>query len=110
LTTTATARPRSDQQRAFSAQIALARETGKPLMIHTRAAEDDTLAQLAAEAQGLSVVLHCFSMPERLDECLERGYEISFAGTSPTKVPRIWPRRRGWCLTSGCWWRPTLPT
>jgi TatD DNase family protein len=72
--------PRADQQRAFAAQIALARETGKPLVIHTRAADAQTLAQLAAEAQGLSVVLHCFSMPDRLRECLDRGYAISFAG------------------------------
>jgi TatD DNase family protein len=72
--------PREDQQRAFSAQIELARRTGKPLVIHTRAAEQDTLAQLAAEAEGVSVVMHCFSMAERLGECLERGYAISFAG------------------------------
>jgi TatD DNase family protein len=72
--------PRADQERAFSAQIALARETGKPLVIHSRAAEQDTLDQLAAEAEGVSVVMHCFSMPQRLDECLERGYAISFAG------------------------------
>jgi TatD DNase family protein len=72
--------PRSDQERAFAAQIALARETNKPLVIHTRAAEDATLAQLASEAGGCSVVIHCFSMPSRLEECLERGYAISFAG------------------------------
>jgi TatD DNase family protein len=72
--------PREDQQRAFAAQIQLARETGKPLVIHTRAAEQETLDQLAAEADGVSVVMHCFSMPERLQECLERGYAISFAG------------------------------
>jgi len=72
--------PREDQQRAFAAQIALARETGKPLVIHSRAAEDETLAQLAGEADGVSVVLHCFSMPGRLSECLERGYAISLAG------------------------------
>ena len=72
--------PRPDQERAFAAQIALARETGKPLVIHTRAAADETLAQLAAEAQGVSVVMHCFSMPERMEECLDRGYAISFAG------------------------------
>jgi TatD DNase family protein len=72
--------PRADQQRAFAAQIALARETGKPLVIHTRAAEGQTLAQLADEAEGLSVALHCFSMPDRLADCLERGYAISFAG------------------------------
>jgi TatD DNase family protein len=72
--------PRADQERAFAAQIALARETDKPLVIHTRAADEETLAQLAAEAEGVSVVLHCFSMPDRLEECLARGYAISFAG------------------------------
>jgi TatD DNase family protein len=72
--------PRSDQERAFSAQIELARELGKPLVIHSRAAEQDTLAQLAAEAEGVSIVMHCFSMPAQLDECLGRGYAISFAG------------------------------
>jgi len=72
--------PRADQERAFSAQIELARESGKPLVIHTRAAERETLAQLAAEADGVAVVLHCFSMPQELDECLARGYEISLAG------------------------------
>jgi TatD DNase family protein len=72
--------PRADQGRAFAAQIALARETAKPLTIHTRAADDETLDQLASEAEGLGVVIHCFSMPARLEECLERGYAISFAG------------------------------
>jgi TatD DNase family protein len=72
--------PRADQERAFAFQIALARDVGKPLVIHTRAADEETLAQLAREADGVSIVLHCFSMPDRLDECLERGYAISFAG------------------------------
>ncbi|TMK25105.1 MAG: TatD family deoxyribonuclease [Actinobacteria bacterium] len=72
--------PRADQERAFAAQIELARETGKPLIIHTRAAERETLDQLAGEAAQVSVVMHCFSMPRQLGECLERGYAISFAG------------------------------
>jgi len=71
---------REDQQRAFAGQIQLARETGKPLVIHSRAADEDTLAQLAAEADGVSVVIHCFSMPDRLEECVQRGYVVSFAG------------------------------
>ena len=75
-----TAPPAPDQERAFAAQIELARETGKPLVIHSRAAEQQTLDQLAAEADGVSVVMHCFSMPERLAECVRRGYAISFAG------------------------------
>jgi TatD DNase family protein len=72
--------PRPDQERAFRAHIDVAREFGKPLVIHTRAADDDTIATLAEHAAGLAVVLHCFSMPDRLDECLDHGWWISFAG------------------------------
>lgn len=73
--------PPADQGRAFSAQIGLARETGKPLVIHTRSADQETLDQLGAEARDdVRVILHCFSMPDRLDECVARGYWISFAG------------------------------
>jgi TatD DNase family protein len=72
--------PRPDQERAFHAQIDLARDTGKPLVIHTRAAEDDTVDTLKARADGLQVIMHCFSMPARLDECLAEGWWISFAG------------------------------
>jgi TatD DNase family protein len=72
--------PRADQERAFHAQIDVARATGKPLVIHTRAAEDDTIATLRARADGVAVIMHCFSMPGRLDECLAEGWWISFAG------------------------------
>ncbi len=72
--------PHADQERAFAAQIELARATGKPLIIHTRAADDDTIDTLREQAAGLDVVLHCFSMAERLDECVEQGWWISFAG------------------------------
>jgi TatD DNase family protein len=71
---------REDQERAFAAHMQLARETGKPLVVHTRAADDDTLSMLGGQAEDLRVILHCFSMPDRLDACLERGYWISFAG------------------------------
>jgi len=82
--------PKPDQARAFTAQLELARELDKPVVIHTRAAEDDTLDLLATHADGLRVILHCFSMPGRLDECLARGYWISFAGnvTFP-KAPEL---------------------
>jgi TatD DNase family protein len=83
--------PRPDQERAFRAQIELARETAKPLVIHTREAEDDTIATLRDHADGLTVILHCFSMPGRLDECLEHpGWLFSFAGnvTYP-KAPEL---------------------
>ncbi len=82
--------PRADQERAFRAQIGLARETGKPLVIHTRAADDDTLAILTTEAEGVRVILHCFSMADRIGECLaNRDWWISFAGnvTYPSAAP-----------------------
>jgi len=82
--------PRPDQERAFRAQISLARDTGKPLVIHTRAADDDTLALLDGEAGGLRVILHCFSMPDRIEECLaHEDWWISFAGnvTYPKAEP-----------------------
>ena len=72
--------PRADQERAFHAQIDLARAVGKPLVIHTRAAEDDTITTRRERARGVPVILHCFSMPGRLDECLDQGWFISFAG------------------------------
>jgi TatD DNase family protein len=73
--------PREDQERAFRAQIGLARSVGKPLVIHTRAADDDTLALLEADAGGLRVILHCFSMADRIEECLTHpDWWISFAG------------------------------
>ena len=72
--------PREDQRRAFSAQIELARRAGLPLVVHVREAGDEAMAQLAAEADGLTVVMHCYSLPEYVDECNERGYYASFAG------------------------------
>jgi TatD DNase family protein len=74
------AAPRDDQERAFDAQIAIAREVGKPLVIHTREADDATIAKLVEAANGVTVVLHCFSMARRLDECLEHGWYVSYAG------------------------------
>ena len=70
--------PRDDQRRLFAAQLELAAELAKPVVIHTRAADDDTLAQL--EGFGGTVVLHCFSSPHLLPAALERGWYVSFAG------------------------------
>jgi TatD DNase family protein len=73
--------PRDDQRRAFEAQLELASRVGLPVAIHTRAAEDDTFAVLREHAASLpAVILHCFSAPDRLEECVERGYMCSFAG------------------------------
>lgn len=77
---------REGQMRAFVSQIGIAREVGLPVVVHTRDADDDTLAVLAREAEGQPVILHCFSMTGRVDEVVERGYLTSFAGqvTYPT--------------------------
>src|SRR5207245_4656149 len=60
--------------------LELAAEVGKPAVIHTRAADSDTLAAL--EGFGGRVVLHCFSSPHLLEPALERGWYVSFAGNA----------------------------
>jgi TatD DNase family protein len=70
--------PRDDQHRSFEAHLELASDLGLPVVIHTRQAEADTFAAL--RDFGGTVVLHCFSSPDRVDECVERGYICSFAG------------------------------
>ena len=72
--------PGARTTRAFAAQIELARETGKPLVIHTRAPRSGHARPARGGGGRVSVVMHCFSMPGRLEECVERGYAISFAG------------------------------
>ena len=72
--------PPDDQQRLFAAELELAAELAKPVVIHTRAADEDTLAALAGHAGP--VVLHCFSSPHMLPAALERGWYVSFAGNA----------------------------
>jgi len=70
--------PRDRQRRLFEAQLELAADLGKPVVIHTRDADADTAAVLAG-FDG-TVVMHCFSSPGLLETVLERGYYVSFAG------------------------------
>jgi TatD DNase family protein len=72
--------PRDDQRRAFEDQLGVAARAGLPVVIHTRAAEEDTFAILAERAAELTVILHCFSTPDRLEEAVEHRYLCSFAG------------------------------
>jgi TatD DNase family protein len=72
--------PRDAQRRLFAAQLDLAAELQKPVVIHTRAADDDTLAALAG-FDG-TVVLHCFSSAHMLPTALERDWYVSFAGNA----------------------------
>lgn len=70
------------QRERFAVHIRAARETGLPLVIHTRSASDDTLAVLRSEGQGaVRGVFHCFT--ETMDvamAALEMGFHISFSG------------------------------
>jgi TatD DNase family protein len=74
--------PRDVQQRAFRAQLRLARETKLPVVIHTREADADTLACLREEGQGeVRGVLHCFTGTLELAQAgLELGFYVSLAG------------------------------
>jgi len=72
--------PHDYQRRVFAAERELASELRKPAVIHTRAADEDTLAALAGF--GGTVVLHCFSSPHVLPMALERGWYVSFAGNA----------------------------
>lgn len=72
--------PRDVQEDVFVRHIDLARRAGLPLVIHTRDAADRTLDILADRAQGLTVILHCFSLPDRLAQIIDWGYYVSFAG------------------------------
>jgi len=80
--------PRDAQRRLFDAHLELASELRKPVVIHTRAADADTVEALAGFTG--TVVLHCFSSPALLEPALERGWYFSFAGnvTYP-KAPEL---------------------
>jgi TatD DNase family protein len=80
--------PHDAQRALFDLQLALAAELGKAVVIHTRAADGDTLAALR-DFDG-TVILHCFSSPAMLEPALERGWYVSFAGnvTYP-KAPEL---------------------
>jgi TatD DNase family protein len=70
--------PHDRQRELFARQVELAAELGKAVVVHTRAASDETAEAL--EGFEGTVVLHCFSAPELLPVALERGYYVSFAG------------------------------
>jgi len=71
----------ADQAIAFKAQLEIARSCGKAAVIHTRDADADTLRMLDEHAHGIKVIIHCFSMGSRIDECLAHPeWWISFAG------------------------------
>ncbi len=71
--------PRDAQTKLFIYQLGLAKRAQLPVVIHNRAADDDTISILRRWFDG-TVVLHCFSSPALLTEAVERGWYVSFAG------------------------------
>jgi TatD DNase family protein len=89
---------RADQMRAFEAQIEIARKLDLALVVHLRdrddsdqagGAIDDAFELLVRRAEGVTVILHCFSAAARVEEAVQRGWLCSFAGnvTFPSAGP-----------------------
>lgn len=73
--------PRDAQREAFAAQIAIAAETGLPLVIHTREAWPQTFDILDAEGVPERTIFHCFTGGvDELHGCIDRGAFVSFSG------------------------------
>lgn len=75
--------PRAAQERNFRSHIAAARETGLPLIVHTRDADDD-MARILEDEAGKGAfpgLLHCFSSsPQLAEKALELGFYVSLSG------------------------------
>lgn len=82
--------PQDLQRRVFRMFLDWAKETSKPLVIHTREAEDDILAILQDRGKcGWRGVFHCFPGDERMaDKVINLGFHISFTGTITFKNSR----------------------
>ena len=82
---------RGAQRDRFAAHIEAARETGLPLVVHTREAEDDTRELLSLETGkgGVTGVLHCFTGSAALaSAALDMGFYISLSGIVTFKNAR----------------------
>jgi TatD DNase family protein len=81
--------PRDDQQVSFRAHIQAARETGLPVIVHTRDADEDTAAILTEEMKKgpFTGLIHCFSSGPKLAEiAVELGLYISVSGIATFKA------------------------
>src|SRR5512140_1619850 len=74
--------PRDRQRAAFAAQLAIAHEQSVPVVVHTREAEDDTIAMVReAGSHGVRGVLHCYTGSHTLARAaLDVGWYVSFSG------------------------------
>jgi len=107
--------PRDDQERAFREQLAIARETGLPVVFHVRAAEADFLRVLDAEGDPPRAVLHAFSHDAAFArECVGRGFWLGVGGmvTFPkSRLPDVLAGLSPDCvlLETDCPWLAPLP-
>ena len=107
--------PRDTQRAVFGHQLQLAIELDLPFIVHTREAEEDTIAILKEAGRPLRGVLHCFTGTQWLaDEALGLGLHVSFAGivTFPKAatlrdVARQVPADRILCETDSPYLAPT---
>jgi TatD DNase family protein len=96
--------PPEIQRDVFITQIELAKSCGKPIVIHTREAWDDTMRLLKEHwvPAGRPGIMHCFSGgPEEARQCLDMGFYLSFAGivtfpkaTAIREAAKVTPRER----------------
>ncbi len=81
--------PREDQKIGFIKHIHVAKETGLPLIIHTRDAEEDTIQILRDEGAcdgKTKVLMHCFSSNKILaQQSIDEGFVMSFSGMATFK-------------------------
>ncbi|MBI5816708.1 MAG: YchF/TatD family DNA exonuclease [Nitrospinae bacterium] len=93
--------PRDVQQKSFRSHIAIAREAGKPVIVHCRDAMDDAIKVLTEEnVKEIGGVMHCFAgTPEDARRCLDLNLYISFAGN--ITYPKAEDLRRSLAATPG---------
>ncbi|TGG93227.1 TatD family deoxyribonuclease [Natronospirillum operosum] len=74
--------PRAQQRQAFAEQLQIALDMALPIVVHTRDADDDTMAIFREfSGQGLRGVIHSFtSSPELAEFCLQEGFHLGFNG------------------------------
>jgi TatD DNase family protein len=90
--------PRTTQRDVFAQLIALARELGKPIVVHTREAASDTLDILEREqARDVGGIIHCFSEDRPFAErALALGFDLSFSGIVTFKSARAIQEVASW--------------
>ncbi|MBN2169858.1 MAG: TatD family hydrolase [Candidatus Krumholzibacteriota bacterium] len=107
--------PRDAQERAFREQLAVARETGSPVVFHVRAAEADFLRVLDEEGDPTRAVLHAFSHDAAFArECVGRGFWLGVGGmvTFPgSRLPGVLADLSPDCvlLETDCPWLSPVP-